>query len=509
MATPPTPPATTTGPSPAAPPWVLTKPGGGTAVTVDGIEQSINASGEYRLVDSGTEWQVSRTADPPQFMEELDWRLTAFGIVGQPNALQAHAASWPAMGGADRSNADAGLAMLESGTNPTTATELAVGFKNVNDVLLLAPLTDIPGYAERLGRVLLRWYPNGQLLAWARSYQYIQSGRPGHLLAGAALSGLDAVGNALTTARGGIWFRGENIETSHPGALYCCAFNGINLPAVAFEIPTFTFIFEFGMNVTVDPPLDFLSVRHLHSLPVLDYVPRDLREQSPTLLPGLSEQEAFRSWFLRKYNALCDTLIRWESFMTTGGELRPVVLQQTNMTVARILNTTAFLMASQERSAQLHAFWSILDLVGGLTGGGIERVMGNRFWTNVVQPSLSRLPAPLNDLFYKYAVDLYAELIDQVRGGVTDSRRLRTGHVHVPYSTGDRPENDSDFLARYMRVRRNTLHSYDLNDDVNRAFLSIHDGSLPQRLPEWARMVYFALLANPEPFIGRLRVVPA
>jgi hypothetical protein len=163
--------------------------------------------------------------------------------------------------------------------------------------------------------------------------------------------------------------------------------------------------------------------------------------------------------------------------------------------------------ASQERSTQMLAFWTILDLVGGLTGGGIERVMGRRFWQDVVLAALARLPIPLDDLFRKYAENLYAELVDQVRGGVTDSRRLLTGHVRVPYGAGERRETASEFLARYMRVRRNTLHSYNLGDDVNRAFLSIHDGSLPQRLAEWPRMILFALLADPDPFLGRFRAM--
>jgi hypothetical protein len=51
-----------------------------------------------------------------------------------------------------------------------------------------------------------------------------------------------------------------------------------------------------------------------------------------------------------------------------------------------------------------------------------------------------------------------------------------------------------------MDVRRNTLHGYNLGRPDTQEFLAIHDGSLPLRLPEWGRLEFIALLANP----GRL-----
>jgi hypothetical protein len=60
------------------------------------------------------------------------------------------------------------------------------------------------------------------------------------------------------------------------------------------------------------------------------------------------------------------------------------------------------------------------------------------------------------------------------------------------------------FFARYMDVRRNTLHGYDLGRAATQEFLEIHDGSLLLRLPEWGRLEFIALLANPARLIDQL-----
>lgn len=54
-----------------------------------------------------------------------------------------------------------------------------------------------------------------------------------------------------------------------------------------------------------------------------------------------------------------------------------------------------------------------------------------------------------------------------------------------------------------MQERRDTLHGYELSKAANAALLGIHDGSLPQRLPEWGRLMFIALLADPTKFIER------
>jgi hypothetical protein len=67
-----------------------------------------------------------------------------------------------------------------------------------------------------------------------------------------------------------------------------------------------------------------------------------------------------------------------------------------------------------------------------------------------------------------------------------------------------KPQTHAAFFAKYMDVRRNTLHGYNLGRPDTHEFLAIHGGSLPLRLPEWGRLEFVALLANPGRLIDQL-----
>jgi hypothetical protein len=116
---------------------------------------------------------------------------------------------------------------------------------------------------------------------------------------------------------------------------------------------------------------------------------------------------------------------------------------------------------------------------------------------------LSTLPGNLGPLFVDYARALYQEWLEQTVAGVTTPSRITSASVRATYETGDRDLPYDEFFGRHIQVRRNTLHGYDLRDPVNRAFLSIHDGSLAVRLPEWGRLMLLALLAYPAKIIER------
>jgi hypothetical protein len=227
---------------------------------------------------------------------------------------------------------------------------------------MTAPANSLASLAKRIAKKLLEWFPAGQMVVWARGYEYARAGRPSHLLAGAGLTGLDGVAEGLKTGRGGIWMRGEDIVHAHVGSTYVNLVNSEEMPGWAFETISATFVFEFATNVTGHPSLDFLSIRYLNSLPVLDYLPANLPELSPIIQVGFVEQAELRAWFMQGVNRLADHLIRWENFATPDGDLQPVVQQGINMTVARILNVTAQLLAYEERSARLMAFWDLVDL---------------------------------------------------------------------------------------------------------------------------------------------------
>jgi hypothetical protein len=287
------------------------------------------------------------------------------------------------------------------------------------------------------------------------------------------------------------------------GSLYVNLVNSEEMPGWAFETPAATFIFEFATNVMVHPSLDFMSIRYLNSLPVLDYLPANLPEQSPIIQVGFVDQDKLRAWFLAGVNRLADHLIRWENFTTANGDLRLVPLQETNMTMARILNTTAQLLASEERGSRLMAFWDLVDLYAGLMSQDIPRLFDERHWRERVVPGFGSMPAHHAALFLAYASELYREWVEQCVEGITTPSRVFTGTVRI--GDPERPITRARYFARHMKARRNTLHGYDLRGIENLELLAIHDGSLPQRLPEWGRIMLLSVLGDPTTLLGRFR----
>jgi hypothetical protein len=276
---------------------------------------------------------------------------------------------------------------------------------------------------------------------------------------------------------------------------------------VAFEAMPVTFIFEFGEYLHV-PRLDFMGVTYVHSLPVAEYLPANLPAMVGVVHAGSLEQDALREWFVASFNRLADHLIRWQNFMIRTGELRPVVQQQTNMTVGRILYASAHLLASGERGARLADFWQLVDLYAGLQGGGIPRLFGEKYWRETVVAALAKLPGNLASLLQDHASALYAEWVDQTLAGVIPPSRVTSSGVAVPYPKGERVVSPTAFLAEHLQERRDTLHGYDLSRPVQAALLGIHNGSLPQRLPEWGRLMLIALLAEPSRIIERRFLQP-
>lgn len=186
-----------------------------------------------------------------------------------------------------------------------------------------------------------------------------------------------------------------------------------------------------------------------------------------------------------------------------ASELRPVVQQHTNMTVGRVLYVSAHLLASSERAARLADFWQLVDLYSGLQGGGIPRLFSEKYWEETVLGALATLPGRLATLMTEHARALYQEWMNQTLGGVVPPSRVGPSGVAVPYPNGERTLSPAAFLAQHLQERRDTLHGYDLTQPVQAALLGIHNGSLPQRLPEWGRFLLIALLAEPGWIIER------
>ena len=491
-------------PPPVPPPWRLTTPPGPVGAA-DGIVHSINSEGEYELYVQSGAWRVERKREPPALWRELDWKIRRLADEGSQQNLLDHLASWPPLPGGSYADADAMVTELERRTKPANDDPIrfAEAARYAGDALMTVPANSLAAIAERIARKLLDWFPSGQMLIWGKNYEYAKAGRPAHLLAAGGLIGLGGVDESLKTERGTVWTRGEEIVHTHVGSLYVNLVNSEEMPGWAFETLAATFVFEFATNVMVHPSLDFMSIRYLNSLPVLDYLPANLPEQSPIIQVGFVDQDVLRAWFLAGVNRLAEHLIRWENFTTAKGDLRLVSLQETNMTMARILNTTSQLLASEERGSRLMALWDLVDLYAGLMSQDIPRLFEERYWRQQIVPGLASMPAHHAALFARFAGDLYSEWVEQCIQGITTPSRVLTDTVRV--GNPERPIPRARYFARHMKARRNTLHGYDLRSPENLELLAIHDGSLPQRLPEWGRIMLLSLLGDPTTLLGRFR----
>lgn len=340
------------------------------------------------------------------------------------------------------------------------------------------------------------------MIAWGVNYQHLAAGRPGHMLAAASACGWGELQRGVNAGQGALWFSGESISRSQPAGLYLNLINGFDVLGTAFNTLPIQFIFEFGTNLKDEHPLDFLSLRYVHSVSDVHYMSPQAGRAYAYPQPGLLQQDALRNWFVLRFNALADHLARIENFRTKAGELRPLAMQQTSMTVNRILNVTAHLLASQEKGAQFSDFWDLVDLYGTLAAG-IDSLFTEAYWQKRLLPAMAALPGDLARLFSDYAIALRQEWTAEVVEGVTDPKR-RTGQtVRIGSASAPQRVSHAAFFAKYLPVRRNTLHGYDLARSDQRQFLAIHDGRLPVRLPEWGRLQLIALLADPSLFIER------
>jgi hypothetical protein len=145
---------------------------------------------------------------------------------------------------------------------------------------------------------------------------------------------------------------------------------------------------------------------------------------------------------------------------------------------------------------------------GTLLGGDISTAFTIRHWSKHVVPAMGTLPGSLAALFTDYATKLYTEWVREIVAGVTDpKRRLRTSVV-IGGPGSHRHVSHEAFFAKYMGVRRNTLHGYDLSRGNQDEYLRIHDDRLPFRIAEWGRLQFITLLAEPDLIFRRLRALP-
>jgi hypothetical protein len=78
----------------------------------------------------------------------------------------------------------------------------------------------------------------------------------------------------------------EDMSTAQPAGLYLNLINHLDVIGVALTTLPVSFIFEFGTSLLVEHPLDFLGVRHVHSVAGVHTCRRTRRGPAPA--PELS-----------------------------------------------------------------------------------------------------------------------------------------------------------------------------------------------------------------------------
>jgi hypothetical protein len=351
-----------------------------------------------------------------------------------------------------------------------------------------------------------KWFPQGQLIVWVKDLSYLKQQRPIHVLASMTVNGVGAVQEALEH-KSSMLYRAEDLFLINQVPLYCDLAEG-GTTGAGISAQFAEFVFEYGGNVNI-PALDLMNTRDLHSVTPLKYLPGKLFGTYQVLHTGSLQQDALREWFVRRYNDLMGYLVAFENFTTKTGESALLVQQQTCMTVGRILQTTAHLLASKDQATRLNDFWALVDLYAGLRGDGAhENMFNSRFWCkHGVQPAY-RLPGALGTLFGEQAGHHYVGWVSQCVDGITQSSR-RTDRV-VLVGEPPQPMPHHAFFARFVGIWRNTLHGYQPREpQMFRDFLAIHEGSLPERLPEWGRYMLISLLEDPRQFLERYKHISA
>jgi hypothetical protein len=296
-------------------------------------------------------------------------------------------------------------------------------------------------------------------------------------------------------------------RTSQPASLYLNLANHLDTYGVSVKILPVVLLFEFGDPLTFRPSLTFLEARYLRSFADATNLALNLPPLADYPRVGSLERDALREWFVTRFNALADHLIRVESVRTRGGELRPLLMQQTLVTLGNLLHLTGHLLASPDFGTQRALFWDLVDLYGKLVGGGdLSKCFGEDHWNRHVIPAMGTLPGALAPLFTEYARRLYNEWVRDTAEGVSDpQRRLRTSVV-LGRSGSRRRVTREEYFTKLMVARRNTLHGYNLSGDQN-DYLVIHDDTLPLRIAEWGRLQFITLLAEPDLVFRRLRLL--
>lgn len=490
--------------------WRLEKPIGATPVVVANLTAGLRQDRQFEVRERPSYWLLKRDLPPPVFLRQLPLRLTRQGaIAGSPLSLQTELANWPNNFPIGGFAAPKALEELEAvSTEPSDGYAWIKIARICRDALGGTVPPSLPNVAVRVAQSLFRWFPDGQMLFWVKNQRYMAVNRLMHVLGSAQLLDAPSVLEGLTGGSGNsFWIAGEDIVPSHPGPMFLDILP-IGTGGFCFDTVPLIFLFEFGRPMDWEE-LDVLATTHLHSLGLLRYFGAGFPAGQPVIKPSALAVDSLRSWFLCGMNGLADALVRLENFHDANRWLRPYIQVQANMTVGRILDTTAHLLAIRDHYGRQLALWDLLDLYAGLLGPPgqpvrINQLLDRPFWRKFVLTALGTIPGSVSVDMTNNAKKVYEQWTSELTEGLVQQSHLLKRSVRVGPRRLKKPR--AEFFARHIAARRNTLHGYHpRNPNQFRDYLAVHDGRLPPTLYEWGRFAFLSILGSPAKFLRHYR----
>ncbi|MGW5482935.1 hypothetical protein [Streptomyces sp. NPDC004008] len=224
-------------------------------------------------------------------------------------------------------------------------------------------------------------------------------------------------------------------------------------------------------------------------------------QQQPTATAA--QFRSFLSWWLEAVNQLLAIAIDPSRFPRpqSSGPYDPARHWQYLASVERLFRDVGevMLLTEQHETAQLRAAYDALDTLEGMGIGSFDDALKPSQAQKVLGALKQALPADVAAVLLP-ACQIGVDALGRVKDEFVPSQYLGpSGLVSIPTKKGGTIDRSWDTAtSRYLRVDRNSAHSYLKLDAEEKATLFSHTGRLPRGLANIALLQLAALLTDPQ-----------
>ncbi|MFI9787359.1 hypothetical protein ACIHEI_28220 [Kitasatospora sp. NPDC051984] len=218
---------------------------------------------------------------------------------------------------------------------------------------------------------------------------------------------------------------------------------------------------------------------------------------------------SFVSWWIEAVNKLLTVVTDPSRFPQprSAGPYDPARHWQYLASVERLFRDVGevMLLTEQHETAQLRAAYDALDTLEGMGIGSFDEALKPSQAQKVLGDLAQALPADVAAVLLP-ACQLGVDALGRVKDEFVPSQYLGpNGLVGIPTKKGGTIDRSWDTAtSRYLRVDRNSAHSYLKLDAEEKATLFSHTGRLPRGLANIALLQLAALLANPQALLRKI-----